>query len=249
MSLIGPNDPPIYELINAHSDAPVVLVCEHAGRAIPEKLDTLGVSRDAMDRHIAWDIGAAAVTRRMARILNAPAILQNYSRLVIDCNRPPEHHTAMPAVSDETPIPANVNLSHEARAERIGEIFAPFHAAASDLLDNPARKLTLAIHSFTPVLADIARPWDISFLFRHDSRTSQRMAAHVGADQPDLIIGMNQPYFVSDQSDWFVPRHGEGRGLAHSLVEIRNDHLLDESGQVFWAGILSRAATRYLKEF
>lgn len=248
MKLLGPEDPPVCELVNFDSDFPVVLVCEHAGRAVPKKLQRMGLTQDAMARHIAWDIGAAALTRKIAKLMGAPAILQNFSRLVIDCNRPPEHPSSMPAISDETLIPANAEISQQERAARIDEVFTPFQSAVCGLLDQHERKVALAIHSFTPVLAGAKRPWDISFLFRQDTQTSKRLAAHISHEELDLCIGMNQPYNICDKTDWFVPRHGEKRGLAHSLVEIRNDHLLTNAGQDYWAGILTRAITQYLKE-
>lgn len=246
--LLGPGDPRAFEVINPKSDYPVVLVCEHAGRAIPSKLARLGMSRDALKLHIAWDIGAGGVTRNIARILGAPAVLQNYSRLVIDGNRPPGQPSSMPMISDRVAIPANENLSENERNQRINEIFTPFHNKVSDLLDCRPRRLVLAIHSFTPVLAGISRPWDIGFVFRGDKHTPKRLAAHIFKRHRELKIGMNEPYFVSDLSDWFVPKHGEQRDLAHSLIEIRNDHLRDKAGQLWWAEVLCCAIRQYLEE-
>ena len=247
--LVVSSDIPVFELINAQRNHPLVLVCEHGGQAIPEKLGNLGLSTQVLDRHIAWDIGAAGLTRKIAHILGAPAILQNYSRLVIDCNRPPDQPDSVPETSDQTTIPGNINLSQDARNQRVDEIFTPFHNKVATLLDQYPRQITLAIHSFTPVLADTHRPWDIGFLFRNETRTSARLASYLSKSHTALQIGMNEPYNISNDTDWFVPVHGEQRGLPHSLVEVRNDHLLDEAGQQWWAEVLSLAIKNFLKEF
>ncbi|MBL4786755.1 MAG: N-formylglutamate amidohydrolase [Cohaesibacteraceae bacterium] len=246
--LIGPGDPPVYELVNSASKHPVVLVCEHAGRAIPARLGSLGLTDDDMDRHIAWDIGAAGLTRKIAQILGAPAILQNYSRLLIDCNRPPDQSGSIPAVSDQTRIPGNQDLTTSERDQRIEDIFNPFHDRVSNLLDQNPRQLVLAIHSFTPVLAGKERPWDIGFLFRKDTKTSGKLAELVANNHSGLQTGMNQPYVIDGSSDWFVPVHGEQRDMPHSLIEIRNDHLQQVSGQQWWAEMLSAIIEQYLQE-
>ena len=131
--------------------------------------------------------------------------------------------------------------------ERVNEIFRPFHETANALLDIRPRRATFAIHSFTPVLGGVARPWDLGFLFRRDTRTSATLRDHVQAQHPELVIGMNQPYQIEDASDWFVPRHGEARGLPHSLIEIRNDRISDAAGQQAWAELLCNAIARFLE--
>ncbi len=246
-SLLSPNDPEPVELINADSAHPVLLVCEHAGQVVPEWLDDLGLPAGALDDHNGWDIGARAVTLRIAENLGAPAVLQRYSRLLIDCNRPPEAPDSIPEISHGTPVPANRNLTGAQRQARVAEVFQPFHLATTALLDHPGRRAAFAIHSFTPVLAGVARPWDIGFLFRHDTETSHRLSGAVARIRPELNIGMNQPYQIEDASDWFVPRHGEAMGVAHSLVEIRNDYLRDAAGQTAWADLLSSAIITFLE--
>ncbi len=245
--LIG-SDPAPFEIVNAKSDHPVVLVCEHAGQAIPAQLDDLGISKVQLDRHIGWDIGASAVTKYMADFLGAPAVLQRYSRLVIDCNRPTNAADAMPIVSDAVPIPGNACLDVEARAARVSEIFDPFQEAVASCFALSPRRATFSIHSFTPALGGIERPWDIGFLYRKDTRTSEYLASCIAGAHPELKIGMNQPYQIDDASDWFVPNHGEARGLPHSLIEIRNDHIAFATGQMHWASLLSDVIHRLLKE-
>lgn len=241
-------DPDPVERISSAGNLRVVLVCEHAGQAVPHRLGDLGLLPDMIDLHIGWDIGAAAVTRAMARDLGCTAILQRYSRLVIDCNRPTSAPDSIPRVSDGVTVPANDQIVADERAARISDIFAPFDAAIAEALTAPVR-LVLAIHSFTPRLATVPidRPWHIGFLFRGDTVTPDRLANAVATRRPDLIIGMNQPYQIDDASDWFVPHHGEGRGLPHALVEIRNDLIRDAAGQEEMATLLA-AAIRDLLE-
>jgi predicted N-formylglutamate amidohydrolase len=246
--LFAGTDPAPYSTVNAKSDYPVVLVCEHAGQAIPRQLGDLGISQAALDSHIGWDIGAGGVTRCLAEALGAPAIFQSYSRLVIDCNRPVDAPDAMPEISDGIVIPANRNLDTPARNARVDEIFAPFHAAIDNLVAQSPRRVLLSIHSFTARLAGIQRPWDMGFLYREDTHTSTRLAAHIKAQQPALIIGLQQPYIIDDDADWFVPVHGEQRGMAHSLIEIRNDHIETSETQIHWAHLLEETIRRLLKD-
>ncbi|MCB1491023.1 MAG: N-formylglutamate amidohydrolase [Rhodobiaceae bacterium] len=245
--LLGPDDPAPVEIVNGDSDHPVLLVCEHAGQAVPAALGDLGLPAGEIDRHIGWDIGAEGVTRRMAAILGCPCVIQRYSRLVIDCNRPPEAPDSMPEVSDGTAVPANRGLADRDRMVRVRAIFEPFQRAVSDGLDHPSRRATFAIHSFTPRMNGVARPWDIGFLYRKDERTSAALADLTRSARPDLTIGMNQPYDVDDLSDWFVPRQAEPRGIPHSLIEIRNDHIDTAAGQDRWAALLAGILGRWLQ--
>lgn len=244
LSLIGPEDPAPCEIINGESETPVALVCEHAGRAIPATLGDLGLSDEVRARHIGWDIGAAAVTRRLAARLGATAILQPYSRLVVDCNRPPEAPDFIPEISDGTVVPGNRKTVH--RAEREREIFDPFNAAVKEITDRPGLRLILSIHSFTRYLGGHDRPWDVGFLYRRDAATSGRLAALLSRQRPHMLIGMNQPYRIEDLSDWFVPRHGERTGLAHSLIEIRNDLIADTDGAAEYADLLAAIIEEFL---
>jgi predicted N-formylglutamate amidohydrolase len=246
-TLLGPDDPKPVTVLNGDSRHPVVLVCEHAGRAVPAKLGALGLEPEALDRHIAWDIGTQALTRTLSRQLGAMAVLQNYSRLVIDCNRPIDASDSMPEISDHTVIPGNQGIADHERQARIDEIFLPFHEAVDHALDRTRCRAALAIHSFTPVMNGVTRPWDIGFLYRKDETTSHHLAASVARARPDLTIGLNQPYQISDLSDWFVPRHGERRRLPHSLIEVRNDHLADRDALDRWTGTLVRAVNALME--
>lgn len=244
--LLQASDPAPAEIINPEGDFPILLVCEHAGQGIPTVLGDLGLSRQHLDAHIGWDIGAAAVTRHLSASLNATAVLQYYSRLVIDCNRPPDAQDSMPQMSDGIVIPAN--LKPRNKAQRIKEIFTPYQAKISHFLDCGRFQAVVSIHSFTPVMRGIPRPWDIAFLYRKDKDTSLQLARFIETHYPGITIGYNEPYQASETSDWFVPVHGEARGIAHSLIEIRNDHIGDTGGQKKWANILAPSLCYLLRE-
>ncbi len=247
-SLLGEADPAPFEIVNGESAHELVLVCEHAGQEIPAALGDLGLSPGNMDLHVAYDIGAGAVSQRVAERLGVPLLLQPYSRLVVDCNRPVRSHEAILEVSDGVEIPGNKDLSSTERQQRFDEIFEPFHDAVSDVIDRHPRRLVLAIHSFTPVLAGEQRPWDIGFVFRRDTMTSKKLADEIGELAPHLTIGMNEPYTVGELTDWFVPHHGERRSIAHSLIEIRNDHLDTDENLDRWADLLCRTIENVLGE-
>lgn len=240
--LLGPNDPDPVEWVRKDSPSPLLLVCEHAGNAIPEALGDLGVTADIVDSHRGLDIGAEPLARALSDRLDAPLVLQRYSRLVIDGNRPPDGPHAVPAISDRVVIPANENLSAENQAARANAIFRPFDAAVSAGFERHPRRLTLSVHSFTDRLeGQPPRPWHAGFLARKDLKTSKRLKAHIGERAPDLVLGINQPYQIDDETDWFIPVHAERRGLAHALIEIRNDGLRRSADTERWANLLSDA--------
>lgn len=236
--LLQSTDPHPVEEIAANGDSPTALVCEHAGCRVPTKLKHLGLSQKNLHDHIGWDIGAAAVTRDLAARLGAPAVLQRYSRLIIDCNRPPEAPDSIPAISHGIAVPANQNLGSEERQQRLGAVFEPFDAALQAQLSRGCR-FAFSIHSFTPNPGDQRRPWDIGFLYRKDTATSSALASMLKELEPHLTIGMNEPYEIDDESDWFVPRYAEPLSLQHSLIEIRNDHLRTVEGQQWWSDRLA----------
>jgi len=225
---------------------PFLLVCDHAGNRVPRRLGTLGVPDSERQRHIAWDIGAAGVVRHMVRRLGAFAILQTYSRLVIDCNRPPAVESAIPTVSEDTAIPGNLNLSVADRARRQAEIFEPYHDRIAAELDRRQAAqiptVLVAIHSFTPVYRGVARPWHVGLLYNRDDRLSRPMIELLNREG-GLVVGDNQPYSVSDESDYTIPVHAERRGLPYGEIEIRQDLIGDEAGQSLWAERMARLLT------
>jgi predicted N-formylglutamate amidohydrolase len=209
---------------------------------VPGGLGDLGLPPEEFDRHIAWDIGAAGVARKLAEMLQAPCILQRYSRLVIDCNRSPGQPDSIAEVSDGTTIPANLNLSDEDRAARLHLIHAPYHAAIAAELDaRAARGLTtamVAVHSFTPVMRGVARPWLMGVLHLGDSAFSDAVLAELRREAR-LNCGDNEPYMM-DGTDYTIPLHAIGRGLPYVELEIRQDLIAEEDGQAEYAALLAR---------
>ncbi len=238
-TLLSPGDPDPVEALDGAPDSDLLLVCEHAGQAIPTALGDLGIAAAEMQRHIAWDIGAAAVTRRVAALLSAPAVLQRYSRLVIDCNRPPEVAASMPRVSDGTEIPANHDIPEAQRSARVEEIFRPFEAAIATRIDRHRPRLLADMHSFTPVMQGFQRPWEVGLLYNRDDRAAHALMRALLARRPGLVAAFNEPYRVSDLSDYTIPTHGEKRGLPHVLIEIRNDQIDHAAGVETWAALLA----------
>ncbi|MFC7519539.1 N-formylglutamate amidohydrolase [Xanthomonas populi] len=241
--LLGADDPAAFTVINAHATSPWLLIADHAGQRVPWRLANLGLPQHELDRHIGWDIGITEVTRLLADALDAFAIAQSYSRLVIDCNRPHGAASLMPDVSDGTPIPGNLALTATDRQQRIDEIFAPYHARIVAELDaRQARHqptLLVSMHSFTPAMAGNARPWHAGVLYNHDTRLAHRLLQAL-RNEPNLVVGDNQPYAVSDTSDYAIPVYGEGRGLLHVELELRQDLIADAAGQQAWADRLAR---------
>ena len=220
-------DPEPVECIRGSEEARALLVCEHAGNAIPSADAGLGLSDEHLSEHIAIDIGAAGLCRSLADRLDAFAVLQRYSRLFIDCNRPVFSDSAILASSDGVVVPGNIGLGEFERERRAALVYEPFHDQVESLLDTERILLAVSIHSFTPVLDGVERPWDLGLIFRKHSATAHAMCDYLAQHHPELVVGMNEPYQIDDESDWFVPHHGERRGLPHCLIEVRNDHVRD----------------------
>jgi predicted N-formylglutamate amidohydrolase len=202
------------------------------------------VSGADLRRHIAWDVGAAEVARRMSEELDAVLVLQNYSRLVIDANRDPRVPSSVPETSEITPIPGNRELSFEDRDARVREIFQPYHDCIARLVDErtaTARSTVLvAVHSFTPYYEGWgARPWHIGVLYNRDNRLPQILLELLDGEV-GLTVGDNEPYKVSDETDYTIPVHGEQRGILHVEIEIRHDEIETADGQGAWAEKLCR---------
>ncbi|MEP6907686.1 MAG: N-formylglutamate amidohydrolase [Pseudoxanthomonas sp.] len=249
--LLGADDPAPFVVHNAQGTSPFVLIADHAGQRIPARLGNLGLPQQEIDRHIGWDIGIAAVTERLSRKLDAFAILQTYSRLVIDCNRPLQAQGSIVTVSDGTQIPGNHGLDDEARTARAMDIFAPYHARITQELDlrstQPLMPVLVAMHSFTPVFSGFSRPWHAGILYHRDTRLAHALLAALRAE-PGLEVGDNEPYAISDNSDFAIPVHGEQRGLLHVELEIRQDLIADEAGHEAWAERLARLLPALLPE-
>jgi predicted N-formylglutamate amidohydrolase len=241
--LLGVNDtPPVFEQ-NADGRSPFLFTSDHYGRLIPKPLGDLGLPESELTRHIAWDIGIAGVAERLSKELGAHLIAQRYSRLVIDCNRPPRAASSIPLLSEATTVPGNEGLSREDAELRRRAIFDPYHRRIDEVIDQRMAEkrptILVSLHSFTPVYAGVRRPWHIGTLYHRDKTLPPLLLKALRAEG-DLVVGDNEPYAVSDETDYTIPVHGEARGLTNSGIEIRQDLIADESGQQQWAERLAR---------
>ena len=241
--LLDPSEPPPVQVLRERGGSRFLLAADHAGRAMPRRLGTLGLPETELTRHIAWDIGIAGIAERLSAALDAPAVLQTYSRLVIDCNRDPGVPSSIPELSEATAIPGNHDLTYERREARRREIFIPYHARIRALLDGRQaagrRTVLVALHSFTPVYLGERRPMHAALLYNRDPRLGRLLIELLRAEG-NLVVGDNEPYSVSDLTDYTVPVHAERRGLPYAEVEIRQDLIADADGQAAWADRLAR---------
>jgi predicted N-formylglutamate amidohydrolase len=239
-SLLEGDEAPV-AVVNGGGQSPYLLISEHASNRLPKALGTLGLSQSELERHIAWDIGAERVARLLSRLIDAPLVLQRYSRLAYDCNRPPDSAGAIPEISETTHIPGNRNLSPADKLARTREIYRPFQAAIADLLDRRAadgtRSLVVTIHSFTPVYKGKPRVVELGILHDRDTRLADRLMTSF----PTVDARRNEPYGPDDGVLHTLNLHAAPRDLRHAMIEIRNDFLLDDRGQVEWAERLSAA--------
>jgi len=196
-------------------------------------------------QHIAWDPGAAEVARGLSARLDAPLVLGGYSRLVVDLNRPLRSPESMPAQSAGVRIPGNLNLSPRARAARVAALFVPYHQAVEHLLDVLAdrRPLLMSIHSFSPEFGGRWRPWQVGVAYGRDRRLGDLMRNALAVER-DLRIGDNQPYAIDNAFDYTLPTHGVGRGIAHVMIEIRQDELRGAAAVGTWVERLAEAYER-----
>jgi len=250
--LLAADEKPPLTLSNEAGASPFFLTCDHGGRAIPRRLGGLGLAEPDTYRHIAWDIGIAAVGRQLSAQLDAALIVQTYSRLVIDCNRDPSVASSIPEISEDTEIPGNRGLTEADRTARQNAIFHPYQDRIATALDRRAAEarasVLVALHSFTPVFRGVSRPWHVGVLFNRDSRLASPLLDLLRAEG-GLTVGENQPYRVTDATDYTVPVHGERRGLPHVEIEIRQDLIAEPAGQAIWAERLARLLPAAYAEF
>jgi len=242
--LLAADEPPPCIEIGRGGRSNFVIVVDHAGRRIPRRLNDLGLPASDLQRHIAWDIGALGVARQVAAALDAPLVAQNYSRLVIDCNRDPTVAASIPRLSEATEIPGNVNLSDAEVAARREEIFDAYHNQVSALLDERAAEnrpaILVAQHTMTDLYKGVSRPMHAAVLYNRDRRFAG-LVLEALRSEAGLLIADNEPYFVSDETDYTIPRHGEAHGLPHVEIEIRQDLVSDAAGQTEWARRIAAA--------
>jgi predicted N-formylglutamate amidohydrolase len=241
--LIGPGDPAPFEVVNRDGRRPILLICDHASNAIPRAMDGLGLDDEALGRHIAYDIGAAGVTRRLSARLGAPAVLSGYSRLLIDPNRAPGDPQSVLAVSDAIPIPGNEGLSEQDILDRAHTFHAPYHQAVDDTLAHLWRKGTVpalfSIHTFTPSLGGQDRYWHVAVLWNRDPRLARPLMEGLSrrGEYGGLHVGDNEPYSGRDLA-YSIDSHGQAAGLPYCAIEIRQDLVETDVGQDLWADIL-----------
>jgi len=237
-----------FEFITGNPEAGIVITCDHASNAFPPGYGTLGVPKEQLERHIAYDIGAAGVARRLASLLGAPAVLSRFSRLFIDPNRAPEDPTLVMRISDGAVVPGNARIGRDEIEYRLNHYYYPYHAAIDAALDGAIAAgkppAIFSIHSFTENWRGHPRPWHATVLWDKDPRFAKPLVDDLHAE-PDIVAGENEPYTGRLKGDSMY-EHGTRRGLAHALIEIRQDLIRDPAGQIAWAERLARIIARIL---
>lgn len=239
------SDEPAPFTLEAHGRRwPALIVCDHASQRIPKALANLGLPASALERHIAWDIGAAALARALASALELPAMLAGYSRLVIDCNRHLKDPSSIVTESDGETVPGNLDLTSADREARAASCFWPYHRAIDQALGELANgaevPALIAVHSFTPRMLGITRPWHCGILWDRDPRMAVPLLEALRAEDT-LAVGDNEPYSGRHPADYTVDVHAENRGWPHVCIEVRQDLISDASGVGEWSSRLARA--------
>ncbi len=240
-----------HSIVQAHGAAPLVFVCDHASNRVPAEFGDLGVPAPEMQRHIAWDIGAAGVSTILAARFDAPAVLAEVSRLVIDCNRNWGDPGLILEESDGTAIPANRGLDAAARRRRWDAYHQPYHAAVAGIIEGKLaagqRPAIIAIHSMTPAMHGVMRPWQIAMCAHTERALNDRVLAALRRNA-GIMVGDNEPYNLDPREDYSIPRHAMQRGLPHLQVEFRQDEIDSPAGQARWAAIFGDALARALAD-
>tara|TARA_R110002110_G_scaffold110803_7_gene276134 strand:- start:1720 stop:2448 length:729 start_codon:yes stop_codon:yes gene_type:complete len=227
-------------LVRSACGGKAVIICDHATNFMPERYGNLGLDAVRLNEHIAWDPGAIEVASHMSARLEAPVVAAGLSRLVIDMNRPEGAAGSIVAVSDGVAVPGNQNLSDADRRQRFEDHHIPYHQGIEDLLNRRAGLPTavIALHSYTPVHSGRTRPWDIGILHNGDTALAGPLLKELSA-RPGLVVGENEPYSPADDVYYTLQRHAVSRGLAHVMIEIRNDRIATPEGQRDWGNLLA----------
>lgn len=226
-----------YRVVEGDPRAGIIVLCDHASNRIPPEYGDLGLPEGELRRHIAYDPGAAAVSERLAAALGAPLVMSCFSRLLIDANRGEDDPTLIMRLSDGAIIPGNHHVDAAERAKRIALYHAPYHRAVAATIDRSLATgvvpALMSVHSFTPVWRGVPRPWHAGVLWDQDPRLAVPLIGALAAD-PSLVVGDNEPYAGALMNDCMY-RHATRRGLAHALIEIRQDLIAGDDGVAAWA--------------
>ncbi|TPM07836.1 N-formylglutamate amidohydrolase [Mesorhizobium sp. B2-3-11] len=227
-----------FDIVEGDRKRGIVLLADHARRDLPEEYGSLGLPSVEFDRHIAYDIGVEAVTRELAALLDAPAVLANFSRLLIDPNRGEDDPTLIRQLYDGTMIPGNYPLAPEERERRLDRFYRPYHDAIGAMIASVAQAVGKApfifsVHSFTPAMQGKQRPWHVGILWDKDDRVA-RLLIDMLAEDKNLVVGNNEPYDGALHGDTMF-KHAIVNGYAHALIEIRQDLIADQKGAIAWA--------------
>lgn len=214
---------------------------------MPKSLKNLGLGKKDLAKHIAWDPGTEVIGKYLSKVMDAPAVYAQYSRLVVDLNRGEDNKECMRDVSDHIRIPRNVGLTEEERQQRLNEIFWPYHAAIDKAVTRFTGKgivpMFLSMHSFTPEMDGYKRPWEIGILWNNEEKLARQLAKNLRAQNPGMVVGENEPYSLKsvNYSKNTISTHAEGRGLPYIIVEFRQDLVGDRKGALKWAKIFLKA--------
>jgi predicted N-formylglutamate amidohydrolase len=239
-----------FEVISGRADAGLIILCDHAENTLPERYGTLGLPQSQLQRHIAYDIGARAITESLCTKLGVPGVLSRFSRLLIDPNRGDDDPTLIMQLSDGAVIPGNRNLTVHERERRMELYYRPYHEAIDRVIDaclaTGIAPAILSVHSFTESWKGVARPWHIGVLWDKDPRFAVPVLEALHAEQT-LIVGDNEPYIGQLRGDC-VWQHATERGLACALIEYRQDLVRDREGQMLWADRTARIVQSILAD-
>jgi predicted N-formylglutamate amidohydrolase len=246
--LVAPSQTESYEILPGRIDAGLLVICDHAVNAIPEPYGTLGLPPDELQRHIAYDIGALSVARGISRTLGAPGIATRFSRLLIDPNRGLDDPTLIMRISDGAVVPGNRHLDAAERQRRVDRYYAPYHLAMDELIEQcmaaGVPPVLLSIHSFTQAWKGKVRPWHAAILWDRDYRFAVPLLDALRTED-GIVVGENEPYDGKLAGDCMW-QHGTRRGLAHTILEVRQDLIGDAAGQAVWAERIAKATAGIL---
>lgn len=227
-----------FDLVEGDRKRGIVLVADHARRDLPEEYGSLGLPAAELERHIAYDIGVETVTRELAAALDVPAVIANYSRLLIDPNRGEDDPTLIRQLYDGTVVPGNYPMAPEERERRLDGFYRPYHDAVGAMIASVAQAsgkapFIFSVHSFTPAMQGIARPWHVGILWDLDDRVARPLIDMLAQDR-NLVVGDNEPYDGALRGDTMF-KHAIVNGFPHALIEIRQDLIADQKGAIAWA--------------